>query len=199
MKKRGRDGRASRGVSYKEFANFFIGDRERERVRMTNWEDDTSVSSLVFLPPFQSVYNLLGETLSRLQQYAEAERWFQASLASQPDHVPAHITYGKLLARNVSSRRSLRSPPSLPPSLFHLIAIYFPSRTAYRALLLEKYTYTAGRAPIRSLLHLPRPVIPDFVAVFLSPMRRRTLTRFREFQIFRDTGVTMGGWRSFVA
>ncbi|XP_014478502.1 PREDICTED: transmembrane and TPR repeat-containing protein CG4341 isoform X3 [Dinoponera quadriceps] len=50
--------------------------------------------------PPQSVYNLLGETLSRLQQYAEAERWFQASLASQPDHVPAHITYGKLLARN---------------------------------------------------------------------------------------------------
>lgn len=50
----------------------------------------------------QSVYNLLGETLSRLQQYPEAERWFQASLASQPDHVPAHITYGKLLARNVS-------------------------------------------------------------------------------------------------
>lgn len=57
------------------------------------------------LSRFQSVYNLLGETLSRLQQYAEAERWFQASLASQPDHVPAHITYGKLLARNVSSRR----------------------------------------------------------------------------------------------
>ncbi|XP_060820271.1 protein O-mannosyl-transferase TMTC2-like isoform X1 [Bombus pascuorum] len=52
--------------------------------------------------PPQSVYNLLGETLSRLQQYAEAERWFQASLASQPDHVPAHITYGKLLARNSS-------------------------------------------------------------------------------------------------
>ncbi|XP_014216647.1 transmembrane and TPR repeat-containing protein CG31690 [Copidosoma floridanum] len=50
--------------------------------------------------PPQSVYNLLGETLSRLQRYAEAEKWFQASLASQPDHVPAHLTYGKLLARN---------------------------------------------------------------------------------------------------
>ncbi|XP_076174230.1 transmembrane O-mannosyltransferase targeting cadherins 2 isoform X4 [Ptiloglossa arizonensis] len=63
--------------------------------------------------PPQSVYNLLGETLSRLQQYAEAERWFQASLASQPDHVPAHITYGKLLARNrrctaVQQRRCTR-------------------------------------------------------------------------------------------
>lgn len=78
----------------------------------------------------QSVYNLLGETLSRLQQYAEAERWFQASLASQPDHVPAHITYGKLLARNVSSRRfAFRSPSPAIAALFHLIAIYFPSLT----------------------------------------------------------------------
>ena len=57
----------------------------------------------------QSVYNLLGETLSRLQQYNEAEKWFQASLASQPDHVPAHITYGKLLARNVSLSFALLS------------------------------------------------------------------------------------------
>lgn len=83
---------------------------------------------LFFFP--QSVYNLLGETLSRLQQYAEAERWFQASLASQPDHVPAHITYGKLLARNVSSRRfAFRSPSPAIAALFHLIAIYFPSLT----------------------------------------------------------------------
>ncbi|XP_058804463.1 protein O-mannosyl-transferase TMTC1-like [Phymastichus coffea] len=52
--------------------------------------------------PPQSVYNLLGETLSQLHRYGEAEKWFQASLASQPDHVPAHITYGKLLARNSS-------------------------------------------------------------------------------------------------
>ncbi|KAK9743668.1 Transposase IS4 [Popillia japonica] len=29
-------------------------------------------------------------------------RWYQAALNAQPDHVPAHITYGKLLAKNVS-------------------------------------------------------------------------------------------------
>lgn len=101
-------------------------------------EDEMSVSFLFLFSPFQSVYNLLGETLSRLQQYAEAERWFQASLASQPDHVPAHITYGKLLARNVSSRSLLDRRRR---RLFHLIAIYFPSPTAYRALPLEKYLH----------------------------------------------------------
>lgn len=53
---------------------------------------------------FQSVYNLLGETLSRLQQFDEAERWYQAALQAQPDHVPAHITYGKLLAKNVCTQ-----------------------------------------------------------------------------------------------
>ena len=51
---------------------------------------------------FKSVFNVLGETLARLQQDEEAERWYQAALNAQPDHVPAHITYGKLLAKNVS-------------------------------------------------------------------------------------------------
>lgn len=55
-------------------------------------------------PLFQSVFNVLGETLARLQQDEEAERWYQAALTAQPDHVPAHITYGKLLAKNVRSK-----------------------------------------------------------------------------------------------
>lgn len=56
---------------------------------------------------FQSVFNVLGETLARLQQDEEAERWYQAALSAQPDHVPAHITYGKLLAKNVSSLQKI--------------------------------------------------------------------------------------------
>lgn len=85
--------------------------------------------------PPQSVYNLLGETLSRLQQYAEAERWFQASLASQPDHVPAHITYGKLLARNSSrvleaERWFLRARRLAPddPSVHHHYGLFLMSQ-----------------------------------------------------------------------
>lgn len=44
----------------------------------------------------------MGETLARLHQDEEAERWYQAALHAQPDHIPAHITYGKLLSKNVS-------------------------------------------------------------------------------------------------
>ena len=51
---------------------------------------------------FKILYNLLGETLTRLQRHEEAEQWFKASLEAKPDHVPAHLTYGKLLAKNVS-------------------------------------------------------------------------------------------------
>ncbi|XP_054262130.1 protein O-mannosyl-transferase TMTC2 [Macrosteles quadrilineatus] len=48
----------------------------------------------------QVLYNLLGESLSRLGRHEEAEAWYRAALEAKPDHVPAHITYGKHLARN---------------------------------------------------------------------------------------------------
>jgi tetratricopeptide (TPR) repeat protein len=75
---------------------------------------------------FKSVFNVLGETLARLHQDEEAERWYQAALNAQPDHVPAHITYGKLLAKNVSRtaeaeqwfRKAQRLAPQ-EPSVYH--------------------------------------------------------------------------------
>ncbi|KAH0567032.1 protein O-mannosyl-transferase TMTC1-like [Cotesia glomerata] len=54
-----------------------------------------------YYPP-QTLYNLLGETLLKMQEYAEAERWFRRCLIREPNFVPAHITYGELLARNSS-------------------------------------------------------------------------------------------------
>lgn len=65
-------------------------------------QQNFSYVNFIFFCLFQSVFNVLGETLARLQQNEEAERWYQAALNAQPDHVPAHITYGKLLAKNVS-------------------------------------------------------------------------------------------------
>lgn len=57
---------------------------------------------------FQKVYNVLGETLAKMQRDEEAEKWYRAALEAEPDHVPAHITYGKLLAKNVSPRNLLQ-------------------------------------------------------------------------------------------
>lgn len=50
----------------------------------------------------QAIYHRLGDTLARLQQWAEAERYHQAALEVQPDHVATHVSYGTMLARNVS-------------------------------------------------------------------------------------------------
>lgn len=48
----------------------------------------------------QMLYNSLGEALERLGHGEEAERWFKAALDASPNHVPAHLTYGKHLAKN---------------------------------------------------------------------------------------------------
>eukprot|EP00064_Thunnus_orientalis_P000231 superscaffoldBa00000011_g231 len=41
---------------------------------------------------------LSGEAYMRLNKLTEAEHWYQESLRAKPDHIPAHLTYGKLLA-----------------------------------------------------------------------------------------------------
>ncbi|XP_039617702.1 protein O-mannosyl-transferase TMTC2 [Polypterus senegalus] len=46
----------------------------------------------------QSLYNMMGEAYMRLNKVSEAETWYLESLRAKPDHIPAHLTYGKLLA-----------------------------------------------------------------------------------------------------
>lgn len=75
----------------------------------------------------QVLYNLLGESLGRQGRHEEAERWFKAALSAKPDHVPAHLTYGKLLAKNrtrISEAeqwfiRAKKLAPSDPTVYFH--------------------------------------------------------------------------------
>ena len=51
--------------------------------------------------PVQGILNVLGEAYQALNRTLEAERSFKAALEVKPDHVPAYLTYGKLLAKNV--------------------------------------------------------------------------------------------------
>ncbi|KAK7891356.1 hypothetical protein WMY93_023319 [Mugilogobius chulae] len=46
----------------------------------------------------QSLYNMMGEAYMRLNRLTEAEHWYKESLRVKPDHIPAHLTYAKLLA-----------------------------------------------------------------------------------------------------
>ncbi|XP_070556882.1 protein O-mannosyl-transferase TMTC2-like [Ptychodera flava] len=45
----------------------------------------------------QSLYNMMGDCLSKLGRYDDAEKWFKKSLAVKSDHVPAYLTYAHLL------------------------------------------------------------------------------------------------------
>ncbi|KAJ8007224.1 hypothetical protein DPEC_G00115310 [Dallia pectoralis] len=46
----------------------------------------------------QSLYNMMGEAYMRLNRLEEAGHWYQESLRAKPDHIPAHLTYAKLLS-----------------------------------------------------------------------------------------------------
>lgn len=54
------------------------------------------------IPSLQAVLNLLGEANRALNKTEVAERYYLEALHVKPDHIPAYLTYGKLLAKNVS-------------------------------------------------------------------------------------------------
>ncbi|KAG8187125.1 hypothetical protein JTE90_004871 [Oedothorax gibbosus] len=47
----------------------------------------------------QSLYNMMGEAFFKLKEFEEAERWYQQALRAKADHIPAHLTYAKLLSK----------------------------------------------------------------------------------------------------
>uniref|UniRef100_A0A8C7ZCN7 dolichyl-phosphate-mannose--protein mannosyltransferase n=1 Tax=Oryzias sinensis TaxID=183150 RepID=A0A8C7ZCN7_9TELE len=45
-----------------------------------------------------SLFNMIGEAYMRLNRLEDAGHWYRESLRAKPDHIPAHLTYGKLLS-----------------------------------------------------------------------------------------------------
>lgn len=50
----------------------------------------------------QGIFHRIGDTFMRLKKWSEAERFHRAALEAEPNHIPSHISYGTMLARNVS-------------------------------------------------------------------------------------------------
>ena len=44
---------------------------------------------------------MLGEAYFKLDRLKEAENWYREALRAKADHIPAHLTYGKLLTKMV--------------------------------------------------------------------------------------------------
>lgn len=55
----------------------------------------SGLSTCLLSPP------ITGEAYMRMNKLADAEYWYRESLRAKPDHIPAHLTYGKLLAMTV--------------------------------------------------------------------------------------------------
>lgn len=51
-----------------------------------------------------SIYGRLGDALSRLHKWSEAERFHQAAVEAEPADAATYVSYGAMLARNVSRR-----------------------------------------------------------------------------------------------
>ena len=51
---------------------------------------------------------MLGEAYFKLERLDEAEKWYLEALRVKSDHVPAHLTYGKLLAKMVRAVKIYR-------------------------------------------------------------------------------------------
>ncbi|GFU59641.1 protein O-mannosyl-transferase TMTC2 [Trichonephila clavipes] len=47
----------------------------------------------------QSLYNMMGEAYFLQGNYEDAEKWYREALRVKPDHIPAHLTYAKLLTK----------------------------------------------------------------------------------------------------
>lgn len=95
---------------------------------------DNSNNDTKLLCDLQSIYHRLGDTLARMNQWSEAERFHQAALEVQPDHVATHVSYGTMLARNVSFQNDIFSQ-----SMAQMFTLFF--RFNYRVVEQRKLNY----------------------------------------------------------
>lgn len=98
----------------------------------------------------QAIYHRLGETLGRLEKYGEAERFHQAALEVQPDHVATHVSYGTMLARNVSLHshqwfQCIRLTNSVSLSLIYLFTLIFQFQSCRAAEVVKQNSGSRGR------------------------------------------------------
>lgn len=68
---------------------------------------------------------ITGEAYMRMNKLADAEYWYRESLRVKPDHIPAHLTYGKLLAMTVRTNTMTGTSDSSSLRADLYIYIYF--------------------------------------------------------------------------
>lgn len=100
----------------------------------------------------QSLYNMMGEAFFKLTQYVEAEFWYKEALRVKPDHIPAHLTYAKLLSkwnRQVEAEQWFLRAKTLAPNDSSVYQHYgqFLSESDRHTEAAEIYVRAADLAP----------------------------------------------------
>lgn len=73
----------------------------------------------------------------RMNKLADAEYWYRESLRAKPDHIPAHLTYGKLLAMTVRSISRQKTDTSGSISQDNYLFIYFNVYSIFALFFLD--------------------------------------------------------------
>nr|CAD7201361.1 unnamed protein product [Timema douglasi] len=138
----------------------------------------------------QSLFNMLGEACSRLGEDKEAENWFKASLATRPDHVPTHLTYGKLLARNITrvieAENWYTKALSIAPQD---VSVY----RHYGQFLLDQSRYSEAASKFERAVSLSTPEYEDVVRAATS---LRLAGNHREAERYYKMAVNIRPWES---
>ncbi|XP_046385963.1 protein O-mannosyl-transferase TMTC2-like [Ischnura elegans] len=150
---------------------------------------ETLQDALNRMPPHyspQSLLNMLGEVYRQLGQEDVAEEWFRASLQSKPDHIPAHLTYARLLADNKT-----RIPEAEKQ---YLQALRIAPRDVsalhqYGRFLVEQGRHAEAAEYFKSATEAIEP--PQFEDVMAAATSYRLCGKLREAEIFYRMGVQL--------
>nr|CAD7430134.1 unnamed protein product [Timema monikensis] len=133
---------------------------------------------------------MLGEACSRLGENKEAEHWFKASLATRPDHVPTHLTYGKLLARNITRVIEAENWYTKAQEIAPQDASVYRH---YGQFLLDQSRYSEAASKFERAVSLSTPEYEDVVRAATS---LRLAGNHREAERYYKMAVNIRPWES---
>ncbi|XP_071443182.1 protein O-mannosyl-transferase TMTC2-like [Hetaerina americana] len=169
-------------------ARFHLGRLLAQRGHLTE-ALETLQDALHRMPPHyspQSLLNMLGEVHRQLGQEDAAEEWFRASLQSKPDHIPAHLTYARLLADNKT-----RIPEAEKQYLkaLHIAPRDVSALHQYGRFLVEQGRHSEAAEYFKLATEVLDP--PQFEDVMAAATSYRLCGNLREAEVYYRKGVQL--------
>ena len=95
-------GRPAEAVALLERTEAMARPRDRRNQETGSGLRNHDQETVVRCHECQTIFNLMADAFQQLNRTEWAERWYREALRQKPDHLPAYLKYGKMLAKNVS-------------------------------------------------------------------------------------------------